>query len=92
MTTILKRKRDEDISSGFKKLKINNLRYQNIDENIIEKFETKINTIENKTNIINDKLKEIEDKLKDMCEVIDKIYKFTELDKVKEYNCFSYIS
>lgn len=92
MATILKRKRDEDISSGFKKLKINNLRYQNIDENIIEKFEIKINTIENKTNIINDRLNEIEDKLKDMCEMIDKIYKLTELDKVKESNCFSYIS
>ena len=94
MSTFLKRKRVEDISSGFKRLKINNLSYQTIEllPEIVEKYENRINNIEIQTNEINENVNLIKKQLNDINNLMNKISKLLENQKIKEDNSYSYIS
>ena len=94
MSTFLKRKRVEDISSGFKRLKINNISYQTIEllPEIIEKYENRITKIENQTNEINENVNLIKKQLNDINNLMNKISNLLEKQNFKDDNSYSYIS
>jgi len=94
MTTILKRKRDDDVSSSLKRLKIDHIRHNTveIDYNVIHNFEHRFNSIEQQTKDINENIYSIKKQLNDINILINRMNKLLGLDTMNDEGCYSYIS
>ena len=94
MTTIFKRKRDDDVSNSLNSLKRLKIMHNTVDTDldIIHKFEHRFSNIEQQANEINQNICSIKKQLNDINILINRMNKLLGLGTISDEGCYSYIS